>query len=126
MKCLHDFHLVAHPIYNRVVNNTQKVISKSRIIWDGGKMDNLQLFFTVALMGFSLILFVISAIAYKRIGSPRLLLVSLAFCLFFAKGLLLMLGLFVVDVEKVFNSTVWIIILDFGIMAFLYLSIVRK
>ena len=89
-------------------------------------MDNLQLFFTVALMGFSLILFVISAIAYKRIGSPRLLLVSLAFCLFFIKGILLMLGLFVEAVDEVIYSSVWIIILDFGIMAFLYLSIVRK
>ena len=89
-------------------------------------MDNLQLFFTVALMGFSLILFVISAIAYKRIGSPRLMLVSLAFCIFFMKGLLLTLGLFVDAIDEVIYSSVWIIILDFGIMAFLYLSVVKR
>lgn len=89
-------------------------------------MNNLELFFTVALMGFSLILFVISAIAYKRIGSPRLMLVSLAFCIFFVKGFLLTLGLFVDAVSEVIYSSVWIIILDFGIMAFLYLSVVKR
>jgi len=56
-------------------------------------MDNLELFFTVALMGFSLILFVISAITYKRVKSTRLLLVSAAFGLFFIKGLALAAGL---------------------------------
>lgn len=89
-------------------------------------MNNLELFFTVALMGFSLILFMISAIAYKRIGSPRLLLVSLAFCIFFMKGLLLTLGLFVDAIREVIYSSIWIIILDFGIMAFLYLSVVKR
>ncbi len=89
-------------------------------------MDNLELFFTVALMGFSLILFVISAITYRRVKSTRLLLVSAAFGIFFVKGLLLMAGLFSDTVGEVFAASIWIIILDFGIMAFLYLSVAKR
>lgn len=89
-------------------------------------MDNLELFFTMALMGFSLILFVISAITYKRVKSIRLLLVSAAFGIFFVKGLLLMVGLFSDAVSDVFAASIWIIILDFGIMAFLYLSVAKR
>jgi len=90
-------------------------------------MNNLELFFTVALLGFSSILFAISAITYRRIGSRRLLLVSAAFGMFLVKGLLLLLGL--IDPEgigKVFNASVLVIIVDFAIMAFLYLSVVKK
>jgi hypothetical protein len=89
-------------------------------------MDNLKLFFGVALLGFSLILFVISAVTYKRIGSRRLLLVSLAFAMFFVKGLLLTVGLFVDAVGDVFSSPVLVTMVDFAIMAFLYLSVVKK
>jgi hypothetical protein len=89
-------------------------------------MDNLKLFFGVALLGFSLILFVISAVTYKRIGSRRLLLVSLAFALFFVKGLLLTIGLFVGSIGEVFDSSMLVTMLDFGIMVFLYLSVVKK
>jgi ABC-type cobalamin transport system permease subunit len=93
----------------------------------GGFMDNVTLFFTVALMGFSLILFVISAITYKRVGTTRLLLVSAAFGIFFLKGLLLTLGLFFPDpIGEVFKASVALTILDFGIMAFLYLSVAKK
>jgi hypothetical protein len=88
--------------------------------------DNLKLFFGVALLGFSLILFVISAVTYKRIGSRRLLLVSLAFAMFFVKGLLLTLGLFVNSIGNVFGSDVLVTMVDFAIMAFLYLSVVKK
>jgi len=89
-------------------------------------MDNLKLFFGVALLGFSLILFVISAVTYKRIGSRRLLLVSLAFAMFFVKGLLLTMGLFVDSIGDVFSSSVLVTMVDFAIMAFLYLSVVKK
>ena len=84
------------------------------------------MFFRVALLGFSLILFVISAVTYKRIGSRRLLLVSLAFAMFFVKGLLLTLGLFVDGIGDNFDSSMLVTMLDFAIMAFLYLSVVKK
>ncbi len=89
-------------------------------------MDNLELFFTVALLGFSTILFVISAVTYKRIGSRRLLLVSAAFGMFLVKGLLLLLGLFVESIGDVFHASVFVIMGDFAILAFLYLSVVKK
>jgi hypothetical protein len=89
-------------------------------------MDNLKLFFGVALLGFSLILFVISAVTYKRVGRRRLLLVSLAFAMFFVKGLLLTLGLFVESIGDVFDSSMLVTMLDFAIMVFLYLSVVKK
>jgi hypothetical protein len=89
-------------------------------------MDNLEIFFRVALLGFSLILFVISAVTYKRIGRRRLLLVSLAFAMFFVKGLLLTMGMFIDSIGGVFDSTVLVTMVDFAIMAFLYLSVVKK
>lgn len=89
-------------------------------------MNNLELFFRVALMGFSLILFVISAITYRRVQRTRLLLVSLAFALFFVKGLMLTLGLFIDSIGDVFQTSVLVTMLDFGIMLFLYFSIVKK
>ena len=89
-------------------------------------MDNLEIFFRVALLGFSLILFVISAVTYKRIESRRLLLVSLAFAMFFVKGLLLTVGLFVDSIGELFDSSMLVTMLDFVIMAFLYLSVVKK
>ena len=89
-------------------------------------MNNLEIFFRVALMGFSLILFVISAITYRRVQRTKLLLVSLAFALFFIKGLMLTLGLFIDSIGDVFSASVLLTMLDFGIMVFLYFSIVKK
>ena len=89
-------------------------------------MNNLEIFFRVALMGFSLILFVISAITYRRVQRTRLLLVSLAFALFFIKGLMLTLGLFIDSIGDVFHASVLTTMLDFGIMVFLYFSVVKK
>lgn len=89
-------------------------------------MNNLEIFFRVALMGFSLILFVISAITYRRVQRTRLLLVSLAFALFFIKGLMLTLALFIGSIGDVFQSSVLVTMLDFGIMVFLYFSVVKK
>ena len=89
-------------------------------------MNNLELFLSVALTGFSLILFVISAITYRRVQRTKLLFVSLAFALFFVKGLMLTLGLFIDSIGDVFQSSVLVIMLDFGIMLFLYFSVVKK
>ena len=89
-------------------------------------MNNLEIFFRVALMGFSLILFVISAITYRRVQRTKLLLVSLAFALFFVKGLMLTLALFIDSVGDVFHASVLVTMLDFGIMVFLYFSVVKK
>ena len=89
-------------------------------------MNNLELFLSVALTGFSLILFVISAITYRRVQRTKLLFVSLAFALFLVKGLMLTLGLFIDSIGDIFQSSVLVIMLDFGIMVFLYFSVVKK
>ena len=89
-------------------------------------MNNLEIFFRVALMGFSLILFVISAITYRRVQRTRLLLVSLAFAMFFVKGLMLTLGLFIDSINDLFQTSVLVTMLDFGIMVLLYFSVVKK
>jgi hypothetical protein len=65
-------------------------------------------------------------VTYKRIGRRRLLLVSLAFAMFFVKGLLLTMGMFIDSIGGVFDSTVLVTMVDFAIMAFLYLSVVKK
>ncbi len=75
-------------------------------------------------MGFSLILFAISAISWKRIRSQRLLFVTLAFCLFFIKGLILTVGIFYENMG--FQMSMEAIILDFAIMILLYLGIAKK
>ena len=89
-------------------------------------MDNLELFFTVALLGFSLILFVISAVTYRRIGSKRLLLVSAAFGMFLIKSVLLTLGIFIASIGSVFSTSVLVTMVDFIILAFMYLSVVKR
>ncbi|MCK5037582.1 MAG: hypothetical protein KAS16_00650 [Thermoplasmata archaeon] len=87
-------------------------------------MSNAEIFFKVGLMGFSLILFVISAISWKRIRSQRLLFVTLAFCLFFIKGLILTVGIFYENVG--FEMSTEAIMLDFAILILLYLGIAKK
>lgn len=87
-------------------------------------MSNAEIFFKVGLMGFSLLLFVISAVSYKRIRSQRLLFVTLAFCLFFIKGLILTAGIFMDGIG--FEMSTEAIMLDFAIMILLYLGIAKK
>ncbi len=89
-------------------------------------MSNAEIFFKVGLMGFSFILFAISAISYKRIKSQRLLFVTIAFAIFFVKGLLLTMGIFSESVGDMFNSSIEVIILDFVILIMLYLGIAKK
>ena len=87
-------------------------------------MSNAEIFFKVGLMGFSLILFAISTISWKRIRSQRLLFVTLAFCLFFIKGLVLTVGIFYDNIG--FEMSTEAIMLDFAIMILLYLGIAKK
>ena len=91
-----------------------------------GVMSNVEIFFKVGLMGFSLLLFAISAISYKRIGSQRLLFVCIAFAIFFVKGLVLTLGIFIGAVDEWFSASIQLIILDFLIMILLYLGIAKR
>ncbi len=89
-------------------------------------MSNVEIFFKVGLMGFSLLLFAISAISYKRIGSQRLLFVCIAFGIFAVKGLLLTAGIFMSPTPEWLEAPIQLIILDFLIMILLYLGIAKR
>ncbi|MCI0480446.1 MAG: hypothetical protein L0213_02520 [Candidatus Dadabacteria bacterium] len=89
-------------------------------------MDNIDIFLRAALTGFSLLLFLVSAVTYWRIRSQRLLFVCLAFALFFVKGLLLTVGIFSSSVNEMFAVSTQVILLDFAIMMFLYLGIAKR
>lgn len=56
------------------------------------------------IMVFALILFIVSLIAYTRTKNKRVLIVSIAFAIFFVKGIVLTLGLLNPDIEELYTS----------------------
>ena len=89
-------------------------------------MDKIEVFLRVALMGFSLLLFAVSAVSYYRVRNNRLLFITLAFAAFFVKGLVLSLAIFVESVDSAFSASVQVIGLDFLILALIYLGIAKR
>ncbi len=89
-------------------------------------MDTIEVFLRVALMGFSLLLFITSVVSYVRVKNNRLLFISLAFAVFFVKGLVLSVAIFNESVDKVFTASEELIALDFVILALIYLGIVKR
>jgi len=73
---------------------------------------------------FSLALFVIGYIAYRRTGHPKLLAVSLAFVLYFIKGVVMALGLYYPEIVNV-TTELPSILLDVVILLTLYYATVR-
>jgi len=89
-------------------------------------MDTIEVFLRVALMGFSLLLFITSVVSYMRVRNNRLIFISLAFAFFFAKGLVLSLAIFMDSVNSAFSASMQLILLDFVILALIYLGIVKR
>ncbi len=89
-------------------------------------MDKIEVFLRVALMGFSLLLFAVSAVSYWRVRNNRLLLISAAFAAYFAKGLVLTLGIFCSCAAGTFDASMELIALDFVILALIYLGIAKR
>ena len=56
------------------------------------------------IMIFALILFIVSIIAYQRTKNKRVLIVSIAFAVFFIKGIILTLGLIDPEIEDMYTS----------------------
>ena len=56
------------------------------------------------IMIFALILFIVSIIAYYRTKNKRVLIVSIAFAIFFVKGIVLTLGLINPEIEELYTS----------------------
>ena len=89
-------------------------------------MDTVEVFLRVALMGFSLLLFITSVVSYVRVRNNRLLFISMAFAVFFVKGLVLSIAIFADSVNTVFSASEQLILLDFVILALIYLGIVKR
>ena len=81
--------------------------------------DPLYVFLTVSMLGFSLVMTFVSAISYLRIGNRKLLMVGGGFLVMAVKGVVLGLGIF----EIVgFSQSTPLLVLDMGVLAFLYLA----
>lgn len=82
---------------------------------------NVSVFLAVSTMGFSLLLLVVSLLAYRRIGHPRLAIVGLAFLVMGVKGALSSHRT-VVERETILLETG----LDFLVLALLYGSVAKR
>jgi hypothetical protein len=81
-------------------------------------LNDITLLLSILIAGLSGLLFVVSIAAYKKIGSQKLLLISIAFFVFLIKGILLIFEIATQD-EK-------LIIIDFAIIAILYFATAKK
>ncbi len=84
----------------------------------------LSTFLAGSLIGFSLILLLVSIASYRRTKNSRLLLVSVGFFIFLLKGILLIIGL--VFVPGLTESIELLLLLDLVILLFLYFAIAKR
>ncbi len=85
----------------------------------------IETFLTILLAGLSFLLFVVSMLSYRRMGNVKILIVSIAFLLFFIKALLL-IGSLVTDTWDEWGMRWELLLFDVIIIVMLYLSIARK
>lgn len=88
-------------------------------------MDEVEIFLRLALMGFSLLLLVTSSLACAKLKELKIFFATLAFALFFVEGLILGIGIFIDSFEEIMDLKL-LVSFNFGIIIFLYLSIVKK
>jgi len=81
-------------------------------------MDEITLFLSIIIAGFSLLLATVSMVAYYRLRATKLLLVSMAFLAFVVKGVLIAFG--------VFDQGLIGLAIDFVIIVFLYFAAIKK
>ena len=80
--------------------------------------EDIILLLSILVASFSLLLLIVSTAAYIKTKSIKLLIISIAFSLFFIKGVLLSINYFVQEPIG--------IILDFIILLMLYYASVKK
>ncbi len=85
----------------------------------------IETFLTILLAGLSLLLFAVSLLSYRRVGSVKILIVSLAFLAFFMKALVLVGALMIGSWEE-WGMRWELLLFDVMIIVLLYLSIARK
>lgn len=85
-------------------------------------MNDIELFLGALLAGLSALLFLTSALAWKRTGSVKIGFVAAALLMFTVKGLyMLLLGISGENSPENFPM----LILDFSVIALLYLSVLK-
>jgi hypothetical protein len=68
--------------------------------------------------GLSLLLFLVSLLSFQRVRDSKLFFVTLAFFLFFLKGVIIAL--------RLLEQNLYLVMADLIIIFFLYLTIVKK
>ena len=88
-------------------------------------MNEMELFLEIFVMGAALVILIMTTISYRLARSSKLLILSLAFILFFVRGLCLLLGNFYSFFENIPPNSYWLAI-DFLILICIYAAITRK
>ena len=81
-------------------------------------MDEITLFLSIIIIGFSSLLSIVSYLAYYRLQTTKFFLIGLAFSAFLAKGLLVVAG--------ILNQDKFTLGIDFMILFFLYFATIKK
>jgi len=95
---------------------SKKFLYIPRLKAGGVSIQEILIFSSVVTAGISLLLFIISAVSYTRLKEIKLLFISIAFFIFFLKGIIALL----------LEIATSLILFDFLIILLLYLSIVKK
>jgi hypothetical protein len=85
----------------------------------------VETFLVILLAGLAMLLFVVSLISYRRVKNKKILLISIAFLLFFIKALLLITSI-LANTWSEFGMRAELLIFDVIIVVMLYLSIAMK
>ena len=81
-------------------------------------MDEVSIFLSILIVGFSILLFIVSIAAFSRLKQTKLILISLAFLAFAVKGTLVL-------VEYIELARI-VLIIDFLILLALYFATVKR
>lgn len=81
-------------------------------------MEDIELLLAILIAGFSILVFLVSIAAFIKLKVSKFILVSIAFLLFFIKGILLILD--------VISQSQIAFVIDFLIIVFLYIAVVKK
>ena len=88
-------------------------------------MEDLTNILRACITIFALFLFIVSGFAYYRTKNKRVLIVCLAFAVFFIKGIILSLGLINQDIEDLYSKGLGDM-LDLVILILLATTILKK
>jgi len=84
----------------------------------GVTIEEILLFSSVVMAGLSLLLFVVSLLSFYRVRDSKLFFVTVAFFLFFFKGVIISLDFL--------EQSLYLVVMDLFIIFSLYLTIVKK